>query len=394
MSKYNPFIIKPKAHLDYLSSEYVSVDYDTRLLNMALFLHQGGNLQTYINMYRNRYEDYVTRTIYDTLMMNLMYLRMGEPITELNLLFSKILSENELIILLSAELLANYREQSGMNDRGTFERNKYMDTYNFKQYSTEDELIYGELLGKVDIFAERLEADNPWLFVAKEIEDTGYKNPTCGVHPKDRMIIEKYNASASDNYRLRLNLPPEPFQGNPLTAEVVILMLNPGFVERYNVDVYNILDETVQKRFIKAKCATMSMQDVLCVSEDVAINIISELYWERKLRYVLKTIPDANKKIAVICLLGYFSTKYEAIPKRFFDDSSYLLHTQEYTMRLVRYLMSQDKVIVIRSKKWYQYIPELKKYPKSVLLKSYLNPTISPNNCENKGWELITTALK
>jgi hypothetical protein len=248
--------------------------------------------------------------------------------------------------------------------------------------------------------AKQLAADNPWLSIAQEIEDTGYENPNYAVHPEDRCIVEKYNASASEKHRLRLNLPPEPFQGNPLTAEVVILMLNPGFVERCNVDMYNKLGETDQRAFIKAKCATMSMQDKWCVPTDEfmdnrmagIINDIGENYWERKLRYVFDAVPDANKKIAVINLLGYSSTKYRRIPKRAFDHGDPLLYTQVYTLRLVEWLMKQGKVLIIRSKKWLEVI-RLEGYEKSVLLKSPLNPTVSPGNCKEGDWEKIITAL-
>lgn len=249
--------------------------------------------------------------------------------------------------------------------------------------------------------AKQLAADNPWLYIAHQIEASGYENPNDAVHPKDRCIVEKYNASASENHRLRLNLPPEPFQGNPLTAEVVILMLNPGFVEHCNVCIYNKLSEAEQRAFVKAKCATMSMRDEWCVpNSDVMdgrmaniINDIGERYWERKLRYVFDTVPDANSKIAVVNLLGYFSNKYKPIPRRLLGDSVPMLHTQEYTMRLVRYLMQQGKVIIIRSRKWFDYVPELENYEKSVLLKSPLNPTVTPRNCKDNDWEMITTAL-
>ena len=139
----------------------------------------------------------------------------------------------------------------------------------------------------------------------------------------------------------------------------------------------------------------MSMQDELCVPDDDVINEIGEGYWKRKLKAALE-IPDANKKIAVIQFLGYFSTEYKAIPKKMFDGDEALLYTQKYTMRLIRYLMQEEKVIIIAraEKEWYRHIPELEDYEKKIILRSYLNPTISPANCKDNGWELIETALK
>jgi hypothetical protein len=277
---------------------------------------------------------------------------------------------------------------------------KYKNSMNKINYSTET--------------AEKLAADNPWLSIAKEIEESGYKNPTCSVHRDDRSIVEAYNAfpSTTEEHRLQLNLPPEPFWGNPLTAEVAILMLNPGYLEPYNVDMYDVLDEASQKEFIKAKCDTMSMRDEWCVpTKDVMdkklasiINLIGGNYWigksDSKLNTVFKTFSDANSKIATIQLLGYHSTSYKNISKSLLDGKS-MLPTQEYAVRLVRYMMQQGKVLVIRSKRWYEYIPELnpkckpefKKYENSVLFKNSRNPILAPNHIEDGGWEKITAAL-
>jgi len=377
-------------------------------LHLALFLRDGGDLRSLINNYRSKKAPYVTESIYDTLMMNLVYLRTGEFITELNTILSERLNESQLIDLFSAELRELPISQIAPNNTGfgtPFKLDMTCRTrYDLEKYAKEypeplDKIIYGEdLVGKLDIFTEtreRLAADNPWLWIAKEIEDDEYKNPTDAVHMQDRLIIESFNASAKDEYRLRLNLPPEPFQGNPLDAEVVILTLNPGFVEKCNVGKYNALTEAEQKEFVKAKCLTMSMQDELCVPDDDVINDIGEGYWKRKLKAALE-IPDANKKIAVIQFLGYFS--YKAIPKKYFGGDEPLLYTQEYTMRLIRYLMQEEKVIIIarREKEWYRHIPELEYYEKKILLVNYRNPTISQGNCIDKdnGWKLIEAALK
>ena len=99
MSDFNPVASRPKAYLDYLSAEYKGIRNDERLLHLALFLHQGGDLRSLINNYRNKKSPHVTESIYDTLMMNLVYLRMGKSITELNAILSERLNESQLIDL-------------------------------------------------------------------------------------------------------------------------------------------------------------------------------------------------------------------------------------------------------------------------------------------------------
>jgi len=45
----------------------------------------------------------------------------------------------------------------------------------------------------------------------------------------DAPRILRYNETVSDQFTLRMDVPPEPFHGNVVDAQVVILMLNPGF---------------------------------------------------------------------------------------------------------------------------------------------------------------------
>lgn len=258
---------------------------------------------------------------------------------------------------------------------------------------------------------EQLRKANPWKRIAEEYEKRGYKDYRDTVHPDDKPVVDEYNKTAKDEHRLQLHLPPEPFWGNPLTAEVAILMLNPGYVELCN-ELYNDLHEDEKKMFIKAKCSTLSIQDKWCVPNgddmdpDLAdiLNRIGEYYWTGKtgdggkLGKLFKEFPCANKKIAIIQLLGYHSKRYKAVPKKLLEGK-FLFPTQEYAIRLVRYLIKQDKLIIIaRGKRiWYECIPELANYEekgKVVFLKNYRNTTISPGNCNDGDWEKITTALK
>jgi hypothetical protein len=254
--------------------------------------------------------------------------------------------------------------------------------------------------------AERLTADNPWLDIALEIEDAGYENPTSAIHRDDREIVEKYNAhpSTKEEHKLVINLPPEPFWGNPLTAEVAILMLNPGYLEPYNVDMYDVLDKASQKEFIKAKCDTMSMRDGWCVpTKEVMnkklatiMNLIGGNYWigksDSKLGYLLSKYPEANKKIAIVQLLGYHSKRHGTIPKQLLGGKP-RLPTQDYAIRLVRYMMQQGKVLIISSVKWFDHVDGLESYEGKVMMKHHLTTIIAPEYLEDGGWEKIKAAL-
>lgn len=122
MEEFNPFLHKPRRYLDYLCHEYGEIDNDTRLLHLAVFAHRGGNLQRYINRYRAVHSPNWCNAIFDTLLSNLVYLRMGDVYHPLRLILKKHLNEERLIRLLTAELKANYVGELLPHKIGTFQR--------------------------------------------------------------------------------------------------------------------------------------------------------------------------------------------------------------------------------------------------------------------------------
>jgi len=396
-----PVLQNSKTYFDYFSDEYKSRNIDDKLLTLALFVNKYGDLRGAVSRYRNNKDVVHTSSLYDTLLFYIVYLRTGEYHNELESILRKFLNEGQLIDLLSEELKLRLEKDPALQGQ-SYKLSTYY-TYNLDKYMAEyraslNKIIYGEeLVGKIDLFRddkETLRVENPWLSIAKKIADNNYIIREDCVHSEDRRIVEEFNHITKDEYLLRLDLPPEPFQGNPLNAEVIILTLNPGFVEKCNVGMFEALSYEEKIDFIAAKCRTMSMQDELCVPDNDIINDIGEHYWERKLKSVL-SFPEANKRIAIVQFLGYFSKKYKSIPKKLFHGEEALLYTQKYTIRLIRYLMQENKLLIIgrHIKMWYKYIPELERYPRKVLLNSYLQTAVSPGNCKEGDFELIKEAL-
>ena len=94
---------------------------------------------------------------------------------------------------------------------------------------------------------------NPWKeeFVTKS-ESTLYDPNAKWVLNKDEETIDKYNEENKPDYKFILSNRPEPFTGNPLKAKVVILTLNPGYVERANKDIAMELQESGSKDILQA----------------------------------------------------------------------------------------------------------------------------------------------
>jgi len=402
-----PVLTRPKVYFDYLSGESNAMSIDDKLTDLGSFIVIGGDLRSAIARYRNRYDTVYASSLHDTLLRYVIYLRMGEATHALYSILKGMLNESQLIDLLNEELKLRTQKKYDKDMRHVgYELSNINANYDFDKYLNEYndienkklKLIFGEyMMKKTEILndtQEKLFTDNPWVALAERIEGNNYVLPKDCLHPEDKLIVNEFNSTAKKEHRLILDIAPEPFTGNPLTAEVVILTLNPGFVEKCNYGIFNNLDMERQEAYIKSKCKMLRLQENVCVSDNADILDIEEHYWERKLKSVLK-MPNVNTKIALVQYLAYQSEKYKDIPKKLFGKDTDLLYTQKYTIRLVKFLMEQGKVIVIARNKrnWYRHVPDLENYKKKVLLKNYRNTVISLRNCVDDGFELIKKVL-
>lgn len=118
-------------------------------------------------------------------------------------------------------------------------------------------------------------------------------------------------------------------------------------------------------------------------------------YWNARLREVMKLSDDAVNYLTIIQYFGYHSVKYHDMPKRLIKSESGLLPTQEFAVRLVRYLMERKAVIVVgrSARRWFRAVEGLETYDGLVLLKNYRQTYVTPNNCKDNGFEKIRHAL-
>ena len=47
----------------------------------------------------------------------------------------------------------------------------------------------------------------------------------------DKLVVDKFNETANEKFRIHTEIMPAPFMGNVLEAQVLLLLLNPGFDE-------------------------------------------------------------------------------------------------------------------------------------------------------------------
>ena len=210
--------------------------------------------------------------------------------------------------------------------------------------------------------------NNPWRTLAQEYQGYDlYSTTRTFAVESDRELLELYNnTKKNDNHKYHLEIPAEPWQGNPLTAKIIILSLNPGWQEKYNKDIALEISKkrNITESIFKEKQRTLLFEADGFFPYDKkivdAISMIGENYWrgdDKKAGRLSVLKPDTMdefdfyKKFAVVQYCGYTSKEYGGG----FDNGKYL-PTQIFTKELIRYIAYNRpyvKFVILRAKdKW------------------------------------------
>ena len=216
---------------------------------------------------------------------------------------------------------------------------------------------------------------NPWKegFVTKN-ESTLYDPNAKWVLKIDEETIDKFNENEDKNskYKFILSNRPEPFTGNPLKAKVVILTLNPGYVENANKKYAMQLQESGSKDILQAvinhkdEQLRLEAKSFFCprIKENGEVSYrkanceFDDKYWYNifdKLRKELNLAPEGDTEdtifdnVALVQYVGYASQSWKPIPKK------YPLTSQEFTRQLVGYLAFHTKAIIVVSRSYNEW---------------------------------------
>lgn len=220
--------------------------------------------------------------------------------------------------------------------------------------------------------AEQLKKENPWVDVADMYMSDkadclyGENNYYC---EGDRNAIENYNNKAKGTTdEIITNIPAEPWWGNPLTAKLIILSLNPGYVPEVNKTLALLMqtNEAVRRQLIdyKAKTLRLEAESFLPEGESVhgcpiscqeAVNMLGDWYWVKMLRELRQDTKfgekDFYRRIALVEYHGYSSqTSGRVFPRK--GDK---LESQAFIKSLLWYVAEKRKeevcFLVMRAKK-------------------------------------------
>ncbi|SDX05942.1 hypothetical protein SAMN05444410_108170 [Hydrobacter penzbergensis] len=189
----------------------------------------------------------------------------------------------------------------------------------------------------------------------------------------DKELVENFNNKNSTEYKIYTDLPPEPYIGNPLTADIFLLALNPGYDGKEQGYLQN------NPALYQALLNNLVHQNTnypLFFLEERFSDSPGAKWWRKILKPLLEETNNNHLLLSQkICELQYFpyhSKSYKSVGK--------VLDSQQYTFDLLRKAIQNNKmIIVLRSEKlWLEEVPELKE--KYFKLNSYQNVVISRNN--------------
>ena len=231
------------------------------------------------------------------------------------------------------------------------------------------------------------------------------------IYPGDKPFIQRYNSKANEKTRFVVNAVPYPFQGNPLSAKVIILSLNPGYVPRVNDYFAKILQHFPQLAegvmgFLRENLQLRVrefMPDVHYASDkhpnyQDAYNMFGDWYWYDILsKWTAEglTLEDIFSNVALIQYIPYASEKAKDLPK------GCVMPSQMFAKKLIRHIANtKDAIFVVPRavRKWSDLLgltwQKLEDEGRIIIGKHPLNQHLTANNLGEEQYRKIINHLK
>lgn len=215
---------------------------------------------------------------------------------------------------------------------------------------------------------------NRWQLVADQYRGTAPLFDTSGneyVYPGDKSLLDRFNATTRPDCRLILNIFPYPFVGNPLTAKIIILSENPGYVDHCNNTFARILQliPSLAEGVVAHHRAMLRLDGASILPPPTpaepdltgstcrdAGNILGEWYWHTRFSHFVEAEgidrETLYSNVAIVQYLAYSSKNYGHITQT--------LPSQYLTRQLVDYLTRRESpplFVILRARKlWADFL--------------------------------------
>lgn len=271
---------RTRAYIDSSSYEFSHLTIEDKLCDLGFAVTRGINL--YAEFKRDisehakdvQYRSYENNTK-SSLFSYIDYLReTGTLLTE-TLLEQKDIDLMRLVNLLVEEILLRYNEYPDVNSNEytiifrsiPLDYTAIIDRFNIKS-SEGKQLCYNYLLtsqesiSKAVINKDYVLYLNRWKELLPKLSGYDLYFADDLVFPGDEEYVYAYNEKQKNNpaRQLVLCVPPEPWSGNILNSKLVILSLNPGYVEHLNKNLANMFKPQMAEEIMEDKRKVLSME--------------------------------------------------------------------------------------------------------------------------------------
>jgi hypothetical protein len=182
---------------------------------------------------------------------------------------------------------------------------------------------------------------------------------------------------------LKLNHLPVPWIGDPRTASVLLLALNPGWKPDTDALEHGIYTEE------NRRCLTFQSRVPLFSLDARLAGTPGHSWWSQRLRLLIERVGLERVQAGVACVewFPYHSPAFRRLPL--------VLPSQAYGFRLVGRAIERGAVIVLMRSRayWFQSVPN-HATAKFLELKVPRSPYMTPANLTPAGFERVCSALQ
>ena len=364
-----------KTYFDANSDEYKDINLHEKLLDIGRCLWNGLDLLKVVKRLvadHNHLANY-EKDVMNTLALYIEKLRTGD--TMQGMLSYKIITEpvvdgqpvrkltlNGVVDLFAQELLLRYRPHYLVECYWNYD--DLMSNYN-NETELAEKFYTPTSSTKIPITESEIREINPWKDLSKYVNavpGTIYEPNSTWLLKEDEYFIQQFNEKYKNtDFEFILDIKPEVFGGNPLTSKVVVLSLNPGFVERVSHTFAKFLKLVPQLEKIvnnfKIDQLLLRTNSFVCKhpANDVFISatdaqcMLDDWYWydifekfckESKLAGHKINIDAVFDNISLIQYIGYSSKSWKDLP------SNVILPSQRFTRLLIHHLATNKKGVL------------------------------------------------
>lgn len=179
-----------------------------------------------------------------------------------------------------------------------------------------------ETLRNIEVDEDNIKRKNGWAMLADSLYGNTIWSDTEEderIYPGDKAFIHSFNKKVELKYQYVVGIPPMPFSGNLLNAKVVVLTLNPGYIEAVNKDICDAMSEGEKEQLLCLMRNALILNGVGIYDCSKCSRVQGNSYWEKAFdRLAMEAYgrPSSEmchpiyRDIAFFQLVGYHSEKF------------------------------------------------------------------------------------